>query len=286
MSATFGRPQASVIGDCQETPSLKEWLLAIAIAIAVVTLKPWTHAYAQEPFAGCRDQFWHGEPPVPVSTGPVDTLCSAHFATLYSEQTETPLYSAEHLTPTQVEAAIRLHRGSVFHRDARIPDADASTLEDYWHSGYDRGHMAPSGDEPDEASQFQSFALSNIVPQNADDNRYLWADIEFAVRELVLAGGDDVYVVTGPIFGDEDAPALNGRVQVPALLFKAVYDPAGRIAGVYVARIAAGHEYWSLSLDRFAALYGIRPFPGLIGSLTRMSGALPPPAADRVSDGW
>jgi len=283
MSISFRRPQARLIGNRRQAPSLKGWLHLIAI---VVTLAPWTCAYARASFAGCRDQFWHGEPPVAVSTGAVDALCSAHFATLYSEQTETPLYSAEHLTRTQIEAAIHSHRNGVFHRDARIPSADASTLEDYWHSGYDRGHMAPSGDEPDEASQFQSYALSNIVPQNADDNRYLWADIEFAVRELVLAGGDDVYVVTGPIFGDADAPALNGRVQVPALLFKAVYDPAGRIAGVYVARNAAGHEYWSLSLDRFAALYGIRPFPGLTGSLTRMSGALPPPAADRGSDSW
>lgn len=243
-------------------------------------------ASSRHPFDGCHAEFWHGQPPELAGSGRLYALCESHFATLYSEQTETPLYSAEHLRPTQVKAAIHLRRDGVFHQDARIPDADASTLEDYWHSGYDRGHMAPSGDEPDEASRFQSFALSNIVPQNANDNRYLWADIEFAVRELVLVGGDDVYVVTGPIFEDDDPPALNSQVQVPALLFKAVYDPAGKIAGVYIARNAAGHEYWSLSLDRFAALYGIRPFPGLTGSLTRMSGALPPPTADRVSDGW
>lgn len=283
MSAGFKRPQANAVGDRQQTSSLKKWLFVIATA--TVTLAPGTHAHAQQPFVECRDEFWNGEPPEAVSNGAVDALCNTHFATLYSEQTETPLYSAEHLTPTQIEAAIHLRRDNAFHRDARIPNAAASTLEDYWHSGYDRGHMAPSGDEPDAASRFQSFALSNIVPQNWNDNRYLWADIEFAVRELVLVGGDDVYVVTGPIFEDDDPPPLSGRVQVPALLFKAVYDPASGIAGVYVARNATGHVYWSLSLDRFAALYGIRPFPGLTGSLTTVSGVLPPPAADRVSQG-
>jgi DNA/RNA endonuclease G (NUC1) len=39
-----------------------------------------------------------------------------------------------------------------------------------------------------------------------DDNRNLWADIELAVRELMLTGGDDVYVVTGPIVGRDNPP--------------------------------------------------------------------------------
>jgi endonuclease G len=52
--------------------------------------------------------------------------------------------------------------------------------------------MVPNGDMPDAQSQYESFALSNVVPQDADDNRHLWADIKLAVRELVLAGGDTV----------------------------------------------------------------------------------------------
>ncbi|GAB2295009.1 hypothetical protein Dimus_029197 [Dionaea muscipula] len=262
--ARVRRPRGGGEEDRHRPEGPKGWLSLIVILAMAMGFH--VRANAQQPFAGCLDQFWDSEPPALVMTGPEDALCATHFATLYSEQTETPRYSAEHLTPAEIEAAIH---------DDRLPEAVGSTLDDYRHSGCDRGHMAPSGDEPDEASQFQSFALSNIVPQNANDNRYLWADIEFSVRELVLAGGDDVYVVTGPIFGRDDPPALNGHVQVPALLFKAVYDPAGAIAGVYVARNASGHQYWSLSLARFAALYGIRPFPGLTGSLTTMSGALP-----------
>lgn len=284
-SARIRRPWGGAQADRHQTRGPKSWLTRIVIVVATA-MGFQGQANAQQPFAGCLDQFWASEPPALQVTGPEDALCATHFATLYSEQTETPRYSAEHLTPAQIEAAIHVHRDAEFHEDGRLPEAVGSTLDHYRHSGYDRGHMAPSGDEPDEASQFQSFALSNIVPQNANDNRYLWADIEFAVRELVLAGGDDVYVVTGPIFGNDDAPALNGHVQVPALLFKAVYDPAGGIAGVYVARNASGHQYWSLSLARFAALYGIRPFPSLTGSLTTMSGALPVPAMDRVSQHW
>jgi endonuclease G len=141
--------------------------------------------------------------------------------------------------------------------------------------------MAPSGDEPDAGSQFESFALSNMVPQNSDDNRHLWADIETAVRELVLASGDDVYVVTGPLFGASEPASLCEQVWVPLLLFKAVYDPKAGIAGVYVARNAPGRRYWLLSLADFFDRYGISPFPGVSATIAAAAADLPRPVFDR-----
>jgi endonuclease G, mitochondrial len=105
-------------------------------------------------------------------------------------------------------------------------------LDEYRDSGYDRGHLAPSGDEPDAPWQFQGFAPSNVVPQNPNENRKFRADMGFAVRDLVLAGGDDVYVAAGRIFGPDHPPPRRGWVQVPMLLFKAVYDETAGIAGV------------------------------------------------------
>jgi endonuclease G len=65
-------------------------------------------------------------------------------------------------------------------------------FDDYRHSGFrPRGYGAQRRHAGRE-SQYESFALSNVVPQDADDNRHLWADIKLAVRELVLAGGDTV----------------------------------------------------------------------------------------------
>jgi hypothetical protein len=64
-------------------------------------------------------------------------------------------------------------------------------------------------------------------------------------------------VVTGPIVGRDDPPALHGRVEVPEMLFKAVHDETAGIAGVYVARNAPGREYWLMSLDQFTGQYGI-----------------------------
>jgi endonuclease G len=240
-------------------------------------------AWGAEPFAGCQNEFFDRQPPVVAISARSYALCAKYFATLYSSGTKTPVYSAEHLTEIQIAAAIGLKRQSPFHEDMRLPSTDAVQLEDYRHSGWDRGHMAPSGDEPDAEAQFQSFTLSNMVPQNANDNRNLWAGIETAVRELVLAGGDDVYVVTGPIFRAVDPPTLSGGVAVPSFLFKAIYDPEARLAGVYIARNAPGKRYWTLSLDQFRSAFGIVPFPAVPGNLADLKPDLPQPIMLRDS---
>lgn len=139
------------------TGLLRRSAVAIALIAQLVTLPG--VAFAQQPFAGRLDEFWSGHPPEMVGTGMADALCASHFATLYSEATETPFYSAEHLTPAEIEAAVHLRRVNEFHQDTRLPRDVASTLEDYRGSGFDRGHMALNVDMPDARSQWQSFAL-------------------------------------------------------------------------------------------------------------------------------
>ena len=257
----------------------RRWPLLLFI---ILTIGHETRATAQ-PFSACLNEFWQQHMPKVAAVGPLFALCASHFATLYSSGSETPVYSAEHLTAQQISDAIHMPRQNDFHEDDRLPMSDASTLEDYRGSGYDRGHMAPSGDEPDARAQYESFALSNMVPQDSNDNRYLWADIEMAVRELVLAGGDEVYVVTGPLFDPNGAVTLHGRVEVPTFLFKAVYDPAAGVAGVYVARNAPGWKFWRLSLGDFRSRFGIDPFSGLQLSVQANDALLPDPLSGRHS---
>ena len=139
------------------------FLLMIVLAVGHATVP------AAQPFSACANEFWQQRAPKVAAVGPFYALCASHFATLYSSRTETPVYSAEHLTAQQVADAIHLPRHDDFHEDDRLPISDAATLDEYRGSGYDRGHMAPSGDEPDARSQYESCALSNMVPQDADD---------------------------------------------------------------------------------------------------------------------
>ncbi|GAA3721723.1 hypothetical protein GCM10022268_32410 [Sphingomonas cynarae] len=74
-------------------------------------------------------------------------LCNRRFAVLHSAVTRTPLYVAEHLTRASIAAARSYDlRDNRFHADPRLRSSDQGELADYVRSGFDRGHMAPSGD--------------------------------------------------------------------------------------------------------------------------------------------
>ena len=160
-------------------------------------------------------------------------LCFDAFAVLHSGAARTPLYAAEHLTSASVAAARRVDRVDTFHDEDALPPDERGRLDDYVHSGFDRGHMAPAGDMPTGPAQAQSFSLANIVPQDRELNRGLWSAIEESVRRLATRRGA-LYVVTGPIYSGDALQAINGRVLVPTQLFKALYDPETGEAGAYL----------------------------------------------------
>lgn len=230
----------------------------------------------------CPEHFAGGTAPVltnPRLSADTTLLCYQAFAVLYSGLSRTPLYATEHLTAARIEAARRVDRVDAFHEEEGLPEAAQSTLADYAGSGWDRGHMAPSGDMPTPSAQAESFTLANIVPQNPDDNRGLWAGIESSVRALAIERGD-LFVVTGPLFEGASVQSLRGRVLIPTRLFKAVYDANRGEAGVYLARNAPGDAWEAISLDQLAGLGGIVAFPDLPDSVRRRVMALPEPKRD------
>ncbi|AWN50236.1 DNA/RNA non-specific endonuclease [Methylobacterium terrae] len=235
----------------------------------------------------CPEHFAGGTLPAlsnPRLSADTALLCYQAFAVLYSGLSRTPLYAVEHLTAARVEAARRVDRVDAFHEEEQLPEAARSELSDYAGSGWDRGHMAPSGDMPTPSAQAESFSLANIVPQNPDDNRRLWAGIESSVRALAIERGD-LFVVTGPLFEGASVQSLRGRVLIPTRLFKAVYDANRGEAGVYLARNAAGDAWEAISLEQLAAIGGIVAFPDLPDSVRRRVMALPEPRRDEYAGG-
>ncbi|MGC8495015.1 MAG: DNA/RNA non-specific endonuclease [Syntrophobacteraceae bacterium] len=214
--------------------------------------------------SACPEHYWGGQAPDlgdAMSTGRVQEICYEGYAIIYSDATETPLASAEYLTREHLEEH-HPRRSDDFHPDTHIPWQCRSELNDYRHSGYDRGHMAPAGDMWDEVSDFQSFSLANMIPQNPDDNRHLWEGIEAATRYLAEQDGS-LYVLTGPIFYGHGPQRLDGRVLVPTYIFKAIYDPRKHAAAAYLARNAPGVRYAVISIRKLDSLNGLSVFPGL-----------------------
>ena len=163
-------------------------------------------------------------------------LCNTGYAVAASGVTHGALWSAEHLVAANVSLARDTPRAGTFHADEQLPYQDQAQLTDYRASGYDRGHMTPSGDMPDAAAQEESFSLANIVPQTAQLNRGIWEGIESAIRNLAVAEGE-LYLVTGPAFVGSQLRSIGANnVLVPTSTWKAVYDPQRGGTGVYVCQ--------------------------------------------------
>ncbi|GJD87754.1 hypothetical protein BHAOGJBA_1259 [Methylobacterium hispanicum] len=251
-------------------------LSALSLALAAAAVPPASAAPTD-----CPDKFVGGAAPDVVNPKLLprtQPLCFSAFAILHSGAVRTSLWSAEHLTREGVRRARETSRVNTFHADPRLPAADRSELADYARSGYDRGHLAPSGDMPDPAAQEESFSLANMIPQDPSLNRGLWEGIESAVRNMASRNGE-LYVVTGPIYRGSEVKALRGRVLVPTHVFKAVYDPRTGRSGAYLVANAAGTDWKGVAITELAALSGIDVFPALPASAKNAAMKLPDPTS-------
>ena len=212
----------------------------------------------------CAGHFVGGDAPRltnPKLAADTHELCFKLFSVMDSGLTRTPLWSAEHLQPANLEAAQSLTRENSFHPEERLPAGQRAELSDYARSGYDRGHMAPNGDMPDRESQHDSFSLANMVPQNGENNRHLWAAIEGAVRKMAKREGD-LYVVTGPAFLGADLQRV-GNVLVPTHLYKLVWSPRRKAGAAWFVENTADARPNVIPIPELERIIGIDLLPAL-----------------------
>jgi endonuclease G len=188
-------------------------------------------------------------------------LCFNVFGVMHSGVTRTPLWSAEHLRADNIESAQELSRENAFHAEPRLPPAQRAELADYARSGFDRGHMAPNGDMPDRGSQRDSFSLANIVPQDGENNRHVWAAIEGAVRKMAKKEGD-LYVITGPAFLGTNLRQV-GKVLVPSHLYKVVYSPRQKAGAAWFIENQADAKPNVIPINELERIVGINLLPAL-----------------------
>jgi endonuclease G len=150
-------------------------------------------------------------------------LTNQAYVVGYSDVLGNPLWAAYHVRDLGSIPRPAARPGK-FETDRRTAAHVASA--DYANSGYDRGHMAPNyaiathyGDE----AQRETFLMSNITPQRHALNAGLWKDLELKIATNWPARYAEVWVIVGPVFGQQPKK-LRGGVAVPESFFLIVVD--------------------------------------------------------------
>lgn len=227
----------------------------------------------------CPEHFANGQAPDLINqklSVKSKEICYSAFALKHSGVTRTPLYAAEHLTRDRLSQAKGLKRSSKFYPDPNLPSSERAELYHYARSGYDRGHVAPSGDMPNPESQQECFTLANMIPQEPSVNRGIWEGVESSVRKLAKERGD-LFIVTGPIYTGSNIQRIGGAVMVPTQIFKAVYDPKRNEAGAYLVDNAVGATVQIISIAELEKVSGISVFPSINSQVKNNGMRLPEP---------
>lgn len=189
------------------------------------------------------------------------------YVTSYNPQTKQPNWVGWRLTADHANGPYK--RGGIkFQEDEDVPEPRA-TDADYRGSGYDRGHMCPSGDcKWSEEAQSQSFLFTNICPQIHGLNAGDWNEIEQQCRRWAEQMGE-IYIVSGPVFYTSARHKRIGKnkLPVPEAFFKVVLCMQGTPKAIgFIYKNQGGNrpkgDYVN-TVDEVERITGIDFFPSL-----------------------
>ncbi len=142
----------------------------------------------------------------------------AQYALSYHRDNGTPNWVSWHLDASWLGST---PRQDDFRPDTTLPTGWYRVLAtDYSGSGYDRGHMTPSGDRTKTvADNSATFLMTNMIPQAPTNNQQTWANLESYCRTLVNAG-NELYIISG---GQGVSGFIaGGKVAVPTNTWKVI----------------------------------------------------------------
>lgn len=161
-------------------------------------------------------------------------ICHKNYAVIHSCAVKAPVAVFEHLTIATMSGPAK--RKDDFRPDPLVTPACSATLADYATVGktHDRGHMSPAGNNTTDAIiMSESFFLSNMQPQLANNNRGAWRLLETAEREWARQPGTDYYVISGGIWDTGYTKTGNG-LGIPTRLYKIVYEKNSKKVKAYI----------------------------------------------------
>jgi len=148
--------------------------------------------------------------------------------------------------------------------DPDLPEQYQLTVDPYWSSGYDHGHICPSADRQRSTdANKQTFYITNMQPQGNAFNAGIWATMELTVRNWT-SKYDTLYVCKGGTIDSEEniiEYVCNGshqstrvnknHIPVPRYFFMAVlgrYKNTFRATGLWINQ----ESYYSNTVKSYA----------------------------------
>lgn len=206
---------------------MKKILIAALIPIFALLALP-AEALTQRspnPVTACVVHAPYG---LPTVQGTVQPICREGYLSAYDPQAKIPRFVMWTLTP---ERAISCgNRPNEFVSDLSVRNGPSP--RDYSGTGYDRGHMAPNGDQTwNPQVEYESFIMTNVAPQAGSLNRGVWRTLETSARAWASQQKHDFNIVSGSVYNSNDLRIGKGIV-VPHAFYKIVVDQrTGMYAG-------------------------------------------------------
>ena len=197
---------------------------------------------------------------------PQQLLRRVGYVVSYNPETHIPNWVAWQLTESHTTGPYK-RKGIEFQEDNEAEGVKVNTF-DYSRSGYDRGHMCPSGDNKwDKTAQEQSFLMTNICPQDHNLNVGDWNEMENQCRKWAKRYGQ-IYIVAGPILYRQKHKTIGtARVVVPEAFFKVVLCMAGTPKAIgFIYKNVGGNrpkDYYVNTIDEVERITGIDFFSAL-----------------------
>jgi endonuclease G, mitochondrial len=167
--------------------------------------------------------------PAPTSASDPNAFLSvkADYVVSYNGSRKVPNWVSWELNTSYLGS---IDRQNDFRPDDTFPPSEPQAqLTDYVGSGFDRGHMCPSADRTlTTTANSQTFYLTNMVPQSANNNRGPWEMLEAELR-TIAQGGKELFIISGGVFSSSSKTIGTG-VAVPDKTFKVavVLDSVGQ----------------------------------------------------------
>ena len=180
-------------------------------------------------------------------------IARPQYALSYNNTTREPNWVSWNLTTADTGSS---GRSPNFFQDTTLPAGFYQVLTtDYSGSGFDRGHMCPSGDRTiTDADNEATFFMTNMIPQAPDNNQGVWANFESECRTLAAAG-NEVLIISGP--SGFSGTTIASGVAVAGFTWKiAVVVPVG--SGTALSRITTATRVIAIKIPNIA---GVRSNP-------------------------